>query len=87
MQPAECAEKELGDSASTAFGTAERPTIIWNPGGIFRMDSDRHYPEEALVRHVAVDGFWIDRTLVTNDAFCVEKMNTRPEAIRGEAAE
>ncbi|MGA8886125.1 MAG: SUMF1/EgtB/PvdO family nonheme iron enzyme, partial [Pseudolabrys sp.] len=39
------------------------------PGGTFRMGSDRHYPEEAPVHHVTVDGFWIDRSPVTNREF------------------
>ena len=33
------------------------------------MGSDRHYPEEAPVREVAVADFWIDRTPVTNRQF------------------
>jgi formylglycine-generating enzyme required for sulfatase activity len=33
------------------------------------MGSDRHYPEEAPVHRVHVDGFWIDRTPVTNRMF------------------
>jgi formylglycine-generating enzyme len=43
--------------------------MIWIPGGTFRMGSDRHYPEEATVHRVAVGGFWIDRTPVTNRQF------------------
>jgi sulfatase modifying factor 1 len=39
------------------------------PGGTFRMGSDRHYPEEAPVHRVTVDGFWIDRHPVTNRQF------------------
>lgn len=39
------------------------------PGGTFRMGSDRHYPEEAPAHSVTVDGFWIDRTPVTNTDF------------------
>jgi formylglycine-generating enzyme required for sulfatase activity len=37
--------------------------------GAFRMGSDRHYPEEAPVHRVAVEGFLIDRTPVTNRQF------------------
>jgi formylglycine-generating enzyme required for sulfatase activity len=43
--------------------------MVWIPGGTFRMGSDRHYPEEAPSRQVAVGGFWIDRTPVTNLQF------------------
>src|SRR6185312_5119035 len=44
--------------------------IVWIPGGTFRMGSDRHYPDEAPTHRVRVDGFWIDRTPVTNRQFC-----------------
>ena len=43
--------------------------MLWIPGGTFRMGSDRHYPEEAPTHRVAVDGFWMDRTPVTNREF------------------
>src|SRR5258706_900735 len=43
--------------------------MVYVPGGDFRMGSDRHYPEEAPVHRVAVDGFWIDPTPVTNGQF------------------
>jgi formylglycine-generating enzyme required for sulfatase activity len=43
--------------------------MIWIAGGTFRMGSDKHYPEEAPAHEVAVDGFWIDRTPVTNRDF------------------
>jgi formylglycine-generating enzyme required for sulfatase activity len=39
------------------------------PGGTFAMGSDGHYPEEAPVREVTVDGFWIDEHPVTNLEF------------------
>ncbi len=41
------------------------------PASTFWMGSDRHYPEEAPCRQVAVDAFEIDRTPVTNAAFAL----------------
>jgi formylglycine-generating enzyme len=38
-------------------------------GGTFSMGSDAHYPEERPAHRVTVDGFWIDRTPVTNAMF------------------
>jgi formylglycine-generating enzyme required for sulfatase activity len=43
--------------------------MVWIEGGTFRIGSDRHYPEEAPAHLVRVDGFWIDRTPVTNREF------------------
>jgi hypothetical protein len=43
--------------------------MVWIPGGTYRMGSDRHYPEEAPVHRVSLNGFWIDRTPVTNRLF------------------
>jgi sulfatase modifying factor 1 len=33
------------------------------------MGSDAHYPEEAPIHRVIVDGFWMDPTPVTNRQF------------------
>jgi sulfatase modifying factor 1 len=41
----------------------------WVPGATFRMGSDEHYPEEAPVHRVTVDGLWVDTTPVTNREF------------------
>ncbi|WP_255008376.1 formylglycine-generating enzyme family protein [Cyanobium sp. ATX 6F1] len=43
--------------------------MAWIPAGSFVMGSDHHYPEEAPAHRVAVEGFWIDRHLVTNAQF------------------
>jgi sulfatase modifying factor 1 len=49
---------------------ANRSTdMVWVGGGTFRMGSDHHYPEEAPAHSVTVDGFWIDRSPVTNREF------------------
>ncbi len=48
---------------------APYPDMVWIPGGTFRMGSNDHYTEEAPVHSVAVDGFWMDRTTVTNRDF------------------
>jgi formylglycine-generating enzyme len=43
--------------------------MAWIPGGTFAMGSSRHYPEEAPVREVSVDAFWLDKHPVTNLEF------------------
>ncbi len=43
--------------------------MVWIPGGTYQMGSNDHYPEEAPVRSVSVDGFWIDSRPVTNAQF------------------
>src|SRR4051794_16820818 len=45
------------------------PDMIWIAGGTFLMGSDHHYPEERPQHEVQVEGFWIDRTPVTNRQF------------------
>jgi sulfatase modifying factor 1 len=45
------------------------PEMAWVPSAIFQMGSNVHYPEEAPVHRVAVDGFWIDKFQVTNRQF------------------
>ncbi len=47
----------------------DRPGMRWIAGGSFTMGSLDGYPEEAPLRQVAVDGFWIDETPVTNRQF------------------
>ncbi len=56
-------------SAEQAANPQTRPGMVWIPDGEFAMGSDRHYPEEAPVHRVRVDGFWIDETPITNAQF------------------
>lgn len=43
--------------------------MVWVPGGIFTMGSDTSLPEEGPSRTVAMQGFWMDQTEVTNGQF------------------
>ncbi|MGW9950406.1 formylglycine-generating enzyme required for sulfatase activity [Rhizobium leguminosarum] len=43
--------------------------LVWIEGRTFTMGSNDHYPEEAPAHPVKVDGFWIERTPVTNRKF------------------
>jgi formylglycine-generating enzyme len=60
----------LDPSTATRLRT-DKPhaDMVWIAGGAFRMGSDQHYSDEAPVHRVTVDGFWIDRTPVTNREF------------------
>ena len=67
--------------------------MVWISGGEFLMGSDEHYPEERPARWTKVDGFWIDRTPVTNREFAafvgdtgwvtLAEMTPDPEAYPG----
>lgn len=68
------AKTQSGESNVTPVNALqERQTniadIIHIPGGLFRMGSDRHYPEEAPAHRVSVAPFWVDATPVTNRQF------------------
>jgi len=43
--------------------------MTWIPGGKFSMGSEDFYPEERPVRHVSVEGFWVDERQVTAAEF------------------
>jgi formylglycine-generating enzyme required for sulfatase activity len=47
---------------------APHPGMVWVPAGRFDF-GDTVYPEEQPVRPRTVEGFWMDRTEVTNDEF------------------
>ena len=51
------------------MAASTRPTpaadMEWIEGGTFHMGSNDFYPEERPVREVGVEGFWMDRHLVT----------------------
>lgn len=63
------AEGEGGEATREPRASPPAPQMVWIPGGTYAMGSDGHYPEEAPVHRVRVDGFWSDRHPVTNRSF------------------
>jgi formylglycine-generating enzyme len=43
--------------------------MVWIAGGSFLMGSNNHYPEEAPAHRASVEGFWMDKYVVTNEQF------------------
>lgn len=54
---------------TTQFGTEQTRDMAWIPAGNFLMGAEDFYPEERPVHEVGVDGFWMDRHVVTNEQF------------------
>ena len=64
----------VGDDKQPSAEAAQRKVgavdeMAWIPGGTFRMGSEDFYPEEAPIREVSVDGFWMDTHPVTAAEF------------------
>lgn len=59
----------MRDTIQSEFPADGPPGMRFIPGGTFVMGSKNFYPEEAPVRTVRVDPFWIDSTPVTNRDF------------------
>ena len=56
--------------ATTRPAVVDHAGMVWLPGGTFAMGTDDpRFPDARPVHPVRVDGFWIDRTDVTNAAF------------------
>jgi formylglycine-generating enzyme required for sulfatase activity len=70
MTPALPARASASAPANAPASIPEIPAAMaWIAGGSFLMGSNDHYPEEAPMHPVSVDGFWMDSHLVTNQQF------------------
>lgn len=91
-----CWRRVIG-RAEVAITLALHRSVPWDmvfvPSGTFSIGCDRHYPEEAPVYRVTVNGYWIDRTPITNPEFqrfvnatchvtVAERMRPRRETVR-----
>src|SRR5262245_37638880 len=64
--------EDLGPiSVNTAAPPGSAPEgMVWVPGGVFWMGSDNdEFADARPVHKVYVDGFWMDKTEVTNEQF------------------
>jgi len=59
------------DRTTIAANDPPHASMVWIPGGTFRMGSEDFYPEERPVHEVTVDGFWMDQYEVTNEQFAL----------------
>jgi len=65
---AACSETTSPPMATACFVATGQVDEVWVAGGEFEMGSDEQ-PEERPRRKVRLDGFWMDRTEVTNAQF------------------
>src|SRR5438132_310434 len=58
-----------GPKTTETAATTWTNGMVWIAGGTFLMGSDDGQADERPVHEIYVDGFWMDQTEVTNDAF------------------
>src|ERR1700678_1653470 len=56
-------------AARTNSAAADTNGMVWIPGGTFWMGSGEGHPDEQPSHQVTVDGYWMDRTEVSNDQY------------------
>ena len=59
----------LGHVVPTPSVGRETNGMMWIPTGTFRMGSEGGQPDEGPVHEVTLNGFWMDKTEVTNEQF------------------
>ena len=60
--------KQAGQQTSPAT-TGSTNDMVWIPSGTFWMGSDNGQDDEKPPHQVTIDGFWMDKTEVTNEKF------------------
>lgn len=65
---ASSATSAMSAALAASAASSPQPGMVWVPPGRFEV-GDTVYPEESPRRTVTVQGFWMDRTEVTNDEF------------------
>jgi formylglycine-generating enzyme required for sulfatase activity len=68
FRPSPTGRAEPQECLATPGTGTPHPGMVWVPAGSFTF-GDTVYPEEQPVRPVSVQGFWMDRTEVTNAQF------------------
>jgi formylglycine-generating enzyme len=58
-----------GGDRNTAANPDRANGMAWIPGGAFWMGSQEGRPDEQPVHQITLDGFWIDKTPVSNEEF------------------
>ncbi len=69
--PPSTADAAAHSGSPSAADAAAHPGMVWIPGGTFRMggDNDQAQADEYPKHTVTVNGFWMDKTEVTNAQF------------------
>jgi formylglycine-generating enzyme required for sulfatase activity len=69
-------------AGETMISSIDGMTMIYIPAGEFTMGSTDGNPDETPVHSVQLDGYWLDRTEVTNSMFA-NFLNTRGNQMEG----
>ncbi|MEI6231658.1 MAG: formylglycine-generating enzyme family protein [Planctomycetota bacterium] len=71
-EPTVAPTAETVGAGTKVAATSSKPApegMVWIAGGTFAMGSKDGKPDEQPIHEVAVDGFWMDKNVVTNEQF------------------
>ena len=60
----------ISNASNVTQGKADTAGMVWIKGGSFLMGADE-FPDSRPLHQISVDGFWIDKTEVTNGEFAL----------------
>jgi len=67
--PSKTGDVAINPATASIADTSWMKDMVWIPAGLFWMGSENGNPDEHPLHQIALGGFWMDKTEVTNEQF------------------